>query len=397
MSGGLGDFVADLSDTAAAKATRAEAEAATAVVARRVQANKDAKAAAESNAASMKALSAAKSGSGNYGGAIARTEDPMNGTPAEMDAQCKAVPGHYDKLQAESTRRQNILNAADEESSGGAATGPKAEAQSGRGDPPEQDPANPNETATARDARFADYIITKLGETSTATKLLIAGGIGAAAWAIHLTAMRDATNSSVVIKTISIEQVSGSPTKRNVTITYDRSKDIIRRSPPGNIPIKSYFNPSRGDAVTCTSTPFTSSDEFRVIEAGPNSVNIRCTLGKLQGFIDLDTAVDSTNSVYNPTATSYTWTATSDSSRMEVYSNFGNQLADDADAGMNLLSLLLETLFANMANALSNLAAAGGGAASAAFCTVAPLLCDSVLWIVIGIGALFFLVVMAFK
>jgi hypothetical protein len=278
----------------------------------------------------------------------------------------------------------------------------------GLGDPNNEFDYRPrnNEDPNDHKRRVKDHIAKRYGKRTdadssgigTGTKILILGGISAGIVFAILAARYNNTNSSVNIETIRIEdynpQVSG---YKKVTVAYDRSGTITRRGPPTSTLLptdKNSFNPCRGDIVKIANSPMNDTVEYRVMDAGTDTVILKIPDSDLDIFTTFTPA--SGKNSWDGSRLPYTYNKGDDGTSNEllnVYTDFGNQMADMLDGGLDILLDIAETVIDQVVNrALPYL----GGAAKSGFCAMVPILCDSTIWIIIGLliaGLIVFIVV----
>lgn len=260
----------------------------------------------------------------------------------------------------------------------------------------------PGEDEDQHQARVEAHLAERFGKgtggTSTTTKILMLGGISAAITFAILAARYNDTNASVGIKTITIEEYNPPVANyKKVTVAYDRSGTITRRATPPTTLLptdKNSFNPCRGDIVTIGGSPMNDTHEYRVMDAGVDTVILKIATARLDPFKN-----------YSPIATGktvwggtlpYTYDRGDDTVANEllhVYTDFGNQMADVLDGGLDTLLDIAETVVDKV---VERVLPSLGGAASRGFCAMVPILCDSTIWIIIGLliaGLIVFIVV----
>lgn len=251
----------------------------------------------------------------------------------------------------------------------------------------------PGETPAAWEIRIKDRLKTVFGKSGSGwtSKLLILGGLSIGVYTAIMLARFDGTNSNVRVLKVTIEKFSTTVSGfKKVTVEYDRSTAQARPPAAPTTPVdKNAFNPCRGDVVSFDGMAgFESGHEFRVMDSGINTVILKVSDARLNGFTTL--AANAYDPADLTASSNYVYNAGDDSNEnsqndiMKVYTTMGNQVADSISGGLDLLALLAEELAAAAVNVILAGAGAAAGAASAGFCNMVPLLCDGTIWIIIG-------------
>ncbi len=232
---------------------------------------------------------------------------------------------------------------------------------------------------------------TRLGKPTGKDVIMIMGGIGILIAASIFFAKLDATNARVKITSIVIKKdTQASSQHRIVTVNFDRAQVYSRSCPEGQAGClarvdRDAFNPVPGDAIKFVNV-CALSQEYRINESTTNSFSIKMLKTDCEDNFGSATQITKANApLYDSDDVdgggTYRYNAGDDGNdddKVDVYTSFTNQFVSEL---VNAIVYLARTAAEVITQVVTQL----GGATSAGFCKVVPILCDGTIWIIIGL------------
>jgi hypothetical protein len=330
----------------------------------------------------------------NSRGARNADADLTGSTPADSDAQ---LADNIEKAKPITDRGPDIPSTTSEGAKGDLSR--QVEASTPTTTTTDANGSKRDKTETELRADIEAELKAKFNKTKASDVLMIMGGLALGIVAAIFVAKIDATNARVNIQKITIEKLPDTDTSKNthrkVNVYFDR-KSVYSRSCPDSRPGclsrgDDAFNPVPGDVINFVGVCNIDKD-YRVYESDYGSLSIKMSIQDINSNFGNSSLITKQGAeVYDDadiadgTTTTYTYRAGDDGDgsddQIDVYTSFTNQLVSDI---VNAIIYLAGAA----AEVVTQLVTAAGGAASAGFCMVVPILCDGTIWLIIGFAIL---------